>query len=1097
MKKTLLFGCILLTVQWYVTLPVSAAPMLQPEYDTAIPHEIIVKWSDTLRGETAEQKLERATRVRAAAFVTNNHITIKKDYARRNFSVVTSPTLSSQELIDTFSQLPQVEYAQENMLFHIQAQTTPWGIGSAGVNATAAHTSGYTGNGILVAIIDTGADIDHEDLDANFWHPNNDDCVINGVFTNGGCPNGGYDIINGDNNPNDDNGHGTHVTGILAAEDNATGVVGVAPSADIMAIKVLDADGAGDYADIIDGIDFAIDNGADIINMSLGAMSTGTILQDFQEAINDAEAAGIPVIAASGNYASNVQFIPASLESVIAVGAVQETTSQDNPDTDYNTRHAYFSNWGKVTVAAPGSRINSTTNDGSYSGDTWDGTSMAAPHVAGVVALLKQKNSALTTTAIRNVLEHTATDLGDTGKDEFFGSGLANAETALAALDDASTQKMLLEANWSDNSSITNGIGYELEPTVYSNFLPADGSTTSLMRVRVMTANGTPINGAGVNLATTAGTMTSGATVTTGSDGTATFTLQAPETAGDATVTATINATAISSSVVIHFADTLLITDAGQPVSPGIQGWYYISALNNLGIHWKASPQAYAIYEDTLSSYTNVVWHTDEYNLNANEQTLMKNYLDGGGNMFVSGGDILYTYYYYSTYGGSLSLSQDIVLSPYFNVSYANYIAPTLTFVGSENFDGTGALINNYGSTNANFGYTDVITAESGGTAMGYFCSTNDTALVTVNSTYKSAFLGIALEEVSKTDREEIMQNALNFLNGNAASGGTFTIPDGCDGATNGSGSTDGNNSDNSGEEPIPGIPDDQPEEVSNTVLFNLNVDSITTTTATISWETDEAITSSVMYAKNTNTGDIEVRGTGDMTTASIEGLTPNTNYEFLVYGLYADETSTDASSITDTTLPLPPETPSLVSKTRRTITVSLNDSANTGYAFRVELSDSNNDVVKTKTLEAGETTTTFRHLHGDTNYDIRTQLVYTNSDSEEVTSTFSDTLTVTTPAGMIVQPKIVQRGNNYATISWKKPNGGGVKKYRVQLWVKQEGKYKLLSTQVITKKLKRKMVRSRLRYLTPQTHYRVKLRALFTNSDIGPWSSYRKFSTR
>ncbi len=226
-------------------------------------------------------------------------------------------------------------------------QTLPWGI-----DRIDADLVSIMGTGINVAIIDTGIDLDHPDLN----------------------PISGYDFVNRDSIADDDNGHGTHVAGIVAALDNNYGVVGVAPKASIYAIKVLNRRGSGYISSIIAGIDWCIDNNIDIINMSLGSYSN---VPEFGAICDKAKNTyGILIVAAAGNDATSTPFYPASYKSVISVGA-----------TTINDQLAYFSNLG-FEIAAPGYDIYSTYKGGIYK--TLSGTSMASPHVAGTLALMLQ-----------------------------------------------------------------------------------------------------------------------------------------------------------------------------------------------------------------------------------------------------------------------------------------------------------------------------------------------------------------------------------------------------------------------------------------------------------------------------------------------------------------------------------------------------------------------------------------------------------------------------------------------------------------------------------------------------------------------------------
>ena len=259
-----------------------------------------------------------------------------------------------------------------------------------------------TGDPVKVGVIDTGIDLKHPDLQANIK--------------------GGYNAINPLKSPNDDNGHGTHVAGIIAALNNSIGVVGVGPNIDLYAIKVLNASGSGYLSDVIEGLDWAVTNGMQVVNMSLG---TSQDVQSFHDAILNAYDAGITIVAAAGNSGGAVVF-PAAYPEVIAVSA-----------TDQNNQIASFSSRGpEVDLAAPGVNIYSTYKGQSYT--TLSGTSMAAPHVSGAAALIIDTKKCdlnldgiCTPAEVQQRLEQTAIDLGDPGKDNLYGSGLVNVYNAL------------------------------------------------------------------------------------------------------------------------------------------------------------------------------------------------------------------------------------------------------------------------------------------------------------------------------------------------------------------------------------------------------------------------------------------------------------------------------------------------------------------------------------------------------------------------------------------------------------------------------------------------------------------------------------------
>jgi subtilisin family serine protease len=299
---------------------------------------------------------------------------------------------------------PDVEvYALENVRIKgakpQPSQTLTWNIDRVDAEISWGIS---TGDPVKVGVIDTGIDLKHPDLQANIK--------------------GGYNAINPLKSPNDDNGHGTHVAGIIAALNNTIGVIGVGPNIDLYAIKVLNASGSGYLSDVIEGLDWAVANGMQVVNMSLG---TSQDVQSFHDAIVSAYNAGVTIVAAAGNSGGTVSY-PAAYPEVIAVSA-----------TDQNNQIASFSSRGpEVDLAAPGVNIYSTYKGQSYA--TLSGTSMAAPHVTGAAALIIDTKKCdlnldgiCTPSEVQQRLEQTAIDLGTPGKDNLYGSGLVNVYNAL------------------------------------------------------------------------------------------------------------------------------------------------------------------------------------------------------------------------------------------------------------------------------------------------------------------------------------------------------------------------------------------------------------------------------------------------------------------------------------------------------------------------------------------------------------------------------------------------------------------------------------------------------------------------------------------
>ncbi|MEB3356566.1 MAG: S8 family serine peptidase [Synechococcales bacterium] len=267
------------------------------------------------------------------------------------------------------------------------------------VNAPEAWQRNFTGDGIVVAVLDTGVDYTHEDINDNIWR-NPLEIEGNGIDDDN---NGFIDDVRGwsfaenSNDPMDRDGHGTHVAGTIGAEKNNIGITGIAYDAKIMPVKVLGDDGSGSFDDITAGIYYAVDNGADVINMSLG----GDIPDAAQRrAIRYAVKNGVTVVMASGNDGKKLPGFPAryATDWGIAVGAV-----------DRNYRLADFANKAGIPldyVVAPGVQVNSLKPGNQY--ERLDGTSMASPHVAGVAALMLSANPELSAQEIEEMIIDTA-----------------------------------------------------------------------------------------------------------------------------------------------------------------------------------------------------------------------------------------------------------------------------------------------------------------------------------------------------------------------------------------------------------------------------------------------------------------------------------------------------------------------------------------------------------------------------------------------------------------------------------------------------------------------------------------------------------------
>ncbi|MHC1572756.1 MAG: S8 family peptidase, partial [Methanosarcinales archaeon] len=336
---------------------------------------------------------------------------------------------ATPELIKRLSERDDVRLIEKDHPLHITSSTvaqsnSTWGIKK--IDADAVWDLGLNGSGITVAVIDTGVDANHSDLDDLDDDPHtNDPKVI-----------GWKDYVNGNATPYDDHGHGTHVSGIISGTGADGTQTGVAPGTRLLVAKAFDSTGRGNLSDSIAAFGWAVENGADIISYSAGGGNCSNSGAAWENTINTAISAGVTVIAAAGNYAEGIDEIisPACLNKSIAVGA----TDQNDEIAEFSIRGPVTCNgstYTKPDVSAPGVSITSTIPGwyGSSYG-VLSGTSMATPHVSGTVALMLEADNSLTPQDIREILEETAIDLGTPGKDNTYGSGRIDAYAAVLSI---------------------------------------------------------------------------------------------------------------------------------------------------------------------------------------------------------------------------------------------------------------------------------------------------------------------------------------------------------------------------------------------------------------------------------------------------------------------------------------------------------------------------------------------------------------------------------------------------------------------------------------------------------------------------------------
>lgn len=403
----------------------------------ARPDEVIVVMSATADERDASRVMWEAGGARAQ----------RSAYGHR-FRLTLDAGFSVEEAMRRLRQMPEVAYVEPNYLARAH-QARPghfapndefyrfqWNMRMINAERTWGIQKGDPS--VAVAVLDTG--VAYEDFGPFRKAPDWGDTVF--------LP--GYDFVNRDSHPNDDAGHGTHVASTIAeAANNTEGVAGLAFNCAIMPVKVLDAEGEGSFFDIADAIDYAVnftqggEKPVKVINMSLGGPGESRVAR---EAIERAVAAGITVVASSGNDDASTVDFPASFAPVIAVGAV-----------DQRKVRARYSNYGSALdlVAPGGDVLRDDDRDGFADGvaqqtfdsdaaaelgryDLFDyyllsGTSMAAPHVSAAAALL-YRQGITSPVAIQRALEQTAEDLGPAGRDDQYGHGLIQPAEALKGL---------------------------------------------------------------------------------------------------------------------------------------------------------------------------------------------------------------------------------------------------------------------------------------------------------------------------------------------------------------------------------------------------------------------------------------------------------------------------------------------------------------------------------------------------------------------------------------------------------------------------------------------------------------------------------------
>lgn len=343
--------------------------------------------SDEAPPRTADGKLKVIIGLKSQASKADDQLIAGKGgTVTKTFQIVNAVAAEVPEsALDALRADPRVESIEPDWPVYAAGVEldTAWGVSRVGSGG--AHAAGNKGKGIKVAILDTGIDATHPDLKAGYA--------------------GGYHVFARSTNAADDHGHGTHVAGIVGARDNKVGVIGVAPEARLYAVKVLDSGGGGSSSNVMAGLQWCVTNKMQVACLSLG--STSDPGPAYENAFKAAEAAGLVIVCAAGN-SGRVNY-PAGYTSTIAVSNINA-----------NNRLGISSTGPRVDICAPGTSIVSCARGGKYV--AMSGTSMAAPHVAGAVALAL--SSGCPPSEVRQRLNLCALDLGAPGRDDLYGEGM-------------------------------------------------------------------------------------------------------------------------------------------------------------------------------------------------------------------------------------------------------------------------------------------------------------------------------------------------------------------------------------------------------------------------------------------------------------------------------------------------------------------------------------------------------------------------------------------------------------------------------------------------------------------------------------------------
>jgi len=391
---------------------------LHPAFADYVPGELIIKFKEGVRAAEVSPSIENLHRkfkiekiergIKDVIPASANALARPHDLSRI-YQIKFPAGIDVEQAVREYQKDPAIEYAEPNYIYRAQREPNDPRYGSQWNFPKIEAPTGWditTGEGssVKIAILDTGIDYNHDDLSSKVDL--------------------GYDFVNDDNNPLDDNGHGTHVSGIASAvTNNGVGVAGTSWSARLLAVKVLDSGGGGTSLGIANGLNYCLGRSVQIINMSFGDSTSSTTIK---LAADNANSAGILMVAAAGNNDSGSPFYPAAYDYIISVAS----TDQSDLRSVWGTGSA--SNYGTtVDVCAPGTTILSTYLLNSYLNK--NGTSMASPHVAGLAALVLARNPSFSASQIKSRIINNCDNIDalNPGYTGLLGAGRINMAKAL------------------------------------------------------------------------------------------------------------------------------------------------------------------------------------------------------------------------------------------------------------------------------------------------------------------------------------------------------------------------------------------------------------------------------------------------------------------------------------------------------------------------------------------------------------------------------------------------------------------------------------------------------------------------------------------